>query len=571
MSEFDAIVIGSGMSGGWAAKELSEKGLKVLVLERGRELSVEKDYTDMLLPWELPNLDRINEDELKKSYPMQSKSVGYALHETTKHFWVKEDEQPYDTPEGAPFEWVRGYHSGGKSLLWSRQSYRFGPQDFESNKKDGHGVDWPIRYDDLAPWYDHVERFAGISGDRDGIPSLPDGVFQPAFELTLPEKAFKERVAKAFPSRHVIAARVAHLTQPTQEQMDLGRGPCQVRNHCHRGCSFGAYFSSMSATLPAARNTGNMTLISHAIVHSIEYDPKTKRASGVRVIDANTREAKVYRAKIIFLNAGTVASTLILLNSKSATFPTGIGDSSGVLGKNLMDHFGGAGASGDMPEFDGYYHAGRRPGGIYVANYANITEHSTSYLRGYGFQGGSRRGGWSGNRPGIGAAFKQANRTPGTWNIGISAFGDMLPDPRNTISLHPTKVDKWGMPVAVIDCRLRENELKLMQAASKDALAMMKAAGAINIRSTEDGDGVTLERLTSPGNKIHEMGTARMGRDPRTSMLNGWNQSHDVPNLFISDGACMPSSAVQNPSLTYMAITARAANHAAELVKTGVL
>ncbi len=571
MNQFDAIVIGSGMSGGWVAKELSEKGLKVLVLERGRELSVEKDYTDMLSPWELPNLDRINEDELKKSYPMQSQSVGYALHETTKQFWVKEDEQPYETPADAPFEWVRGYHSGGKSLMWSRQSYRFGPQDFESNKRDNVGVDWPIRYEDLAPWYDHVERFAGISGNADGIPSLPDGVFQPAFELTLPEKAFAERVNKAFPSRRVIAARVAHLTQPTQEQMDLGRGPCQVRNHCHRGCSYGAYFSSVAATLPAARNTGNMTLISHAIVHSIEYDPKTKRASGVRVIDANTRETKTYTAKIVFLNASTVASTMIMLNSKSASFPTGLANSSGVLGHNLMDHFGGAGAWGDMPEFDDYYHAGRRPGGIYVPNFANITEHDKPYLRGYGFQGGSSRPGWTGNRPGLGQAFKEANRTPGSWGIGINAFGDMLPDPRNTISLHPTKVDKWGLPLAVIDCRLRENELKLMQAASKDALDMLKAAGAVNIRSSEDGDGVTYESLTSPGNKIHEMGTARMGRDPRTSLLNGWCQSHDVPNLFISDGACMPSSAVQNPSLTYMALSARAANHAAELVKTGVL
>ena len=364
MSEFDAIVIGSGMSGGWAAKELSEKGLKVLVLERGRELSVEKDYTDMLSPWELPNLDRIQEDELKKHYPMQSRSVGYALHETTKQFWVKEDEQPYETPEGAPFEWVRGYHSGGKSLMWSRQSYRFGPQDFESNKKDNVGVDWPIRYDDLAPWYDYVERFAGVSGNRDGIDSLPDGVFQPAFELTMPEKAFAERVNKAFPSRHVIAARVAHLTEPTQEQIDLGRGPCQVRNHCHRGCSYGAYFSSMSATLPAARKTGNMTLISHAIVQAIDYDPVSKRATGVRVLDANTRATKTYSARLIFLNASTVASTLIMLNSRSEAFPTGLANSSGQLGHNLMDHFGGASAGGDMPEFDAYYHAGRRPGGI---------------------------------------------------------------------------------------------------------------------------------------------------------------------------------------------------------------
>ena len=568
--EFDAIVIGSGMSGGWAAKELCEKGLKVLLLERGRELSVEKDYSDMLSPWERPNLDRIQEDELKKHYPMHSKAIGWVVHETTKQFWVKEDEQPYETPEDAPFEWVRGYHSGGKSLMWGRHSYRFGPQDFEANKRDNVGVDWPIRYDDLAPWYDHVERFAGISGDRDGIPSLPDGVFQPAFELTMPEKAFQERVNKAFPTRRVIAARVAHLTAPTQEQMDLGRGPCQVRDHCHRGCSFGAYFSSVSSTLPAARNTGNMTLISHAIVHSIDYDPATKRASGVRVIDANTGEPRAYKARIIFLNASPVASTMIMLNSKSAAFPNGLANSSGQLGHNLMDHFGGAGANGEIPGFDEYYYAGRRPGGIYIPNFANVTEHDKPFLRGYGFQGGSSRPGWTGNRPGIGQDFKQANRTPGSWSIGIGAFGDMLPNYRNTISLHATKTDKWGMPIAVINCRLGENELKLMQAAAKDAKAMLEAAGCVNVRAS-DPDKMTLESLTKPGNKIHEMGTARMGRDPRTSVLNGWCQSHDVPNLFITDGSCMASSAVQNPSLTYMALTARAANHAAELLKEGAL
>ena len=496
--------------------------------------------------------------------------MGSALHESTKQFWVKEDEQPYETPEGAPFEWVRGYHSGGKSLMWSRQSYRFGPQDFESNKKDNVGVDWPIRYDDLAPWYDYVERFAGVSGNRDGIDSLPDGVFQPAFELTMPEKAFAERVNKAFPSRHVIAARVAHLTEPTQEQIDLGRGPCQVRNHCHRGCSYGAYFSSMSATLPAARKTGNMTLVSHAIVQAIDYDPVSKRATGVRVMDANTRETKTYSARLIFLNASTVASTLIMLNSRSETFPTGLANSSGQLGHNLMDHFGGASAGGDMPEFDAYYHAGRRPGGIYVPNFANITEKDKPYLRGFGFQGGSSRPGWTGDRPGIGEDFKQANRTPGSWSIGINAFGDMLPNYRNHIRLHESKTDKWGMPLAVIDCRLGDNEVKLMQAAARDGRAMMEAAGCVNVWSS-DADSMTVESLSAPGNKIHEMGTARMGRDPKTSVLNGWCQSHDVPNLFITDGSCMASSAVQNPSLTYMALTARAADHAVKLVKEGAL
>lgn len=570
MYDFDAIVVGSGISGGWAAKELTEAGLKVLVIERGRELEVEKDYSDMLNPWEYPNLDRVNEDEVKTHYSDTARYVGYAFSETRKHFWVKEDEQPISTPADAPFNWLRGYHTGGKSIMWSRQSYRLGPQDFESNKADGYGVDWPIRYEDLAPFYDHVERFAGICGNRDGIPHLPDGVFQPAFELTEPEKLFQAKMKTAYPTRPVIAGRAAHLTEPTQEQMDLGRGPCQSRSLCNRGCSFGAYFSSMSATLPAAKRTNNLTMVHNAIAHSLVYDPKSKRLTGVRVLDAETKEGRTYTARLVFLNAGTVATALILLNSKSPDLPNGVANSSGQVGRNLIDHVMGAGAWGEMPGFEHLYHAGRRPSGIFIPRYANITEPDKPYLRGFGFQGGSSRGGWSGNRPGVGEDFKKANRTPGPWRIGYTAFGEMLPQSYNRITLHPTRTDKWGMPIAHIECRMGENELTMMREASKDAVAMLKAAGCINITPGEDAV-FTEKNLSAPGRAIHEMGTARMGRDPDTSVLNGWGQSHDVPNLFISDGAAMASGGSQNPSLTYMALTARAASHAVKLFKAGVI
>jgi choline dehydrogenase-like flavoprotein len=567
MPDFDVIVVGSGMSGGWVAKEMCERGLKVLVLERGRELKPDSDYTDMIPPWDRPNLDRIAEDEIKQHYFIQNSGVSYALKETTKHFWVKDDEQVYETPQDKPFEWLRGYHSGGKSLMWSRQSYRLGPQDFESNLRDGHGIDWPIRYGDLAPWYDHVERFAGISGDRDGVPQLPDGQFQPAFAMNAAEKAFKQRVERAFPGRRVINARVAHLTAPTEEQIGLGRQQCQTRNYCHRGCSFGAYFSSMSATLPAAARTGNYTLVSNAIVHSVDYDPGARRVTGVKVIDAETKEGRTYTGRMVFLNAGCIATTVIMLNSTSAAFPNGIANSSGALGRYLIDHFGGAGATGVFDEFEDRYYAGRRPGGIYIPRYANITERDGEFLRGFGFQGDARRGGWSGERPGIGADFKSANRTPGAWTLGIGAFGEMLPNANNTISLHPTRRDASGMPVPVISCAMGPNEQKMMQRASRDAKAMLEAAGAREVNSTEDGP----IHLSKPGNKIHEMGTARMGRDPANSVLNGWGQAHDIPNLFCTDGASMPSGACQNPSLTYMALSARAADHAADLAAEGAL
>jgi len=567
MTHYDAIVIGSGMSGGWNAKELAEKGLKVLVLERGPKIEPAKDYTDFLNPWDKPNFDEIPEDEIKQHYPIQHRGVGYAVKESTKHFWVKDSEHPYETPKNKPYDWLRGHQTGGRSLTWGRQSYRLGPQDFEANKQDGHGTDWPIRYDDLAPWYDYVETFAGISGSQEGLPQLPDGVFQPAFELTCVEKVFKKNLESAFAGRKVIPARVAHLTQPTEEQKSLGRGPCQARNHCNRGCSFGAYFSANTATLPAAMRTGNCTIVNNAIVHSLDYDAKTQRVTGVKVIDANSKELTTYTSRMVFLNASAIASAMILLQSKSATFPNGLANHSDQVGRNLMDHVSAASANGVIQEFDDKYYYGRRPGGIYIPRYANITEGNKPYIRGFGFQGGSWREGWSGNRAGLGADFKEANRRPGNWRISIYSFGEVLPNPDNRVTLSEDKTDKWGLPLAYIDCEMGENEKIMMREAQKDAYSMLEKAGAIDIDRGPDAD---LD-LSLPGNRIHEMGTARMGRDPKTSVLNKWCQAHDVPNLFITDGACMPSGGCQNPSLTYMALSARAANHAVKLFKEGVI
>ncbi|MEJ2539525.1 MAG: GMC family oxidoreductase [Gemmatimonadota bacterium] len=532
------------MSGGWSAKELCERGLKVLVLERGPEIVPERDYTD---------------------HPKQYRGVAYAIKETTKHFWVKDDEHPYEEAEGTRYDWLRGYHTGGRSIMWSRQAYRLGPQDFEANRRDGIGTDWPVRYDDIAPWYDHVERFAGIAGNADGLPHLPDGVFQPAFALTCAEEHFKARVEAAFPGRNVIPARVAHITAVTPEQRALGRSHCRVRNRCEHGCVFKAYFSSLNATLPAARRTGNLTLVHNAIVQSLDYDAATGRVSGVRVVDAETRQGRTYTGRVVFLNASTIASAMILLQSTSEAFPNGLANRSDQVGRNLMDHVSGAGASGLIGGFENRTVFGRRPGGIYIPRYANTTETDKPYLRGFGFQGSGRPvGAPGGETPGIGRAFKEAHRRPGAWRVGIGAFGEQLPHPDNRVTLHPSRRDRWGNPVAVLDVRYGENEQIMLQEARKDAIAMLEAAGCTDIRSGP-------VQLTRPGNRIHEMGSARMGRDPATSVLNGWCQAHDVDNLFVTDGSFMASSACQNPSLTYMAFSARAANHAADRMAEGML
>lgn len=565
MADFDAIVIGSGMSGGWSAKELAERGLKVLVLERGNEILPERDYSDQIPPWERPNLDRVAQDEIAQHYPKQYGGVAYAIKETTKRFWVKDDEHPYAEAPGTSYDWLRGYHTGGRSIMWSRQTYRLGPQDFTANKLDGHGVDWPVRYDDLVPWYEHVEKFAGIAGSEESLPQLPDSVFQPAFALTCAEQEFKTRVESAFPGRNVIPARVAHLTQATAEQRALGRSNCQARNVCHHGCVYKAYFSSLNATLPAAERTGNYTIVHNAIVRSIEYDAAAQRVIGVRIIDAQTNETRFYSSRLIFLNASTNASAMILLQSKSTAFPDGLANSSDQVGRNLMDHVSGAGASGLIGGFDNKTVFGRRPGGIYIPRYANITEHDKPYIRGFGYQGSATPLGNAGGQiPGIGRKFKESHRAPGPWRISIGAFGEHLPNPDNRVTLHPTRRDKWGNPVALFNVRYGENERIMLEEARKDAVAMLEAAGCTQINSSP----VT---LTKPGNRIHEMGSARMGRDPTTSVLNGWCQAHDVPNLFITDGSFMTSSACQNPSLTYMAFTVRAVNYAVDLLAEGRL
>lgn len=566
MADFDAIVVGSGMSGGMSAKELTERGLKVLVLERGPEIIPERDYTDQLTPWQTPNLDSVPQDEIEQHYPKQYGGVAYAIKESTKHFWVKDDEHPYEEAEGTSYDWLRGYHTAGRSIMWSRQTYRLGPQDFTANREEGVGVDWPVRYEDVVPWYEKVETFIGIAGTEEGLNQLPDSVFQPAFALTDAENTFKQRVETRFNGRKIIPARIAHLTDATEEQRALGRTNCQARNRCHHGCTFKAYFSSLNATLPAAQRTDNLTMVHNAIVQGLDYDAESNRVTGVRVIDAETNERRTYTSDIVFLNASAIASAMILLQSKSEAFPNGLANRSDQVGRNLMDHVSSAGVAGIMNGFNDKTTFGRRPsGGIYIPRYANVTENDKPYKRGFGFQGGaSPLGNANGQIPGIGRDFKEAHRRPGPWRINVLAFGEQLPNPDNRVTLHPSKRDRWGNPLALFNVTYSENERIMQEEAVKDAVAMFEAAGVINV-------SVSNANLSKPGNRIHEMGTARMGRDPETSVLNGWCQAHDVPNLFITDGAFMTSSACQNPSLTYMAFSARAAHYAADLLAAGQL
>jgi len=562
-TEFDAIVVGSGISGGWAAKELSERGLKVLLLERGRHVTHREDYvTEGKANWELPYRGQIPEAVVDKEYAVQKDC--YAFTDFTKQFFVNDRDNPYSVPEDKPFTWIRGYHLGGRSLTWHRQSYRLSEMDFEANKLDGHGVDWPIRYKDLAPWYDHVETFAGISGSREGLPQLPDGQFQAPFPMNCVEKDMKKNIEAVLPGRNLIIGRAAHLTEPTKEQMSLGRSRCMNRSECQRGCSFGAYFSSLSATLPAANRSGNLTTITDAIVDSVVYDSDKQRASGVRVIDANTRERRSYSARLIFLCASTLGTTQVMLNSKSEAFPQGIANSSGVLGHYLMDHLGGVGASGRFDGHNDKYYSGRRATGCYIPRFRNVTDKDERFLRGYGYQGGAfRQAKWSSPSEGIGTDLKQRLRQPGPWLFGMSGFGEMLPDKRNRVWLDVNHKDSWGIPVLQIECEHRENELAMVDAMASDARELLEEAGLKDVEVRDN--------IAPPGLMIHEMGTARMGHDPATSVLNEFNQAHDVPNLFVTDGAAMTSSACQNPSLTYMAITARASAAAVEMLKEGTL
>lgn len=552
---YDAIVIGSGIAGGWAAKELSEKGLKTLVLERGRNVRHVTDYPTMNKdPWDLPYGDRLTREELKQ-YPKQNRT-GYTVRQSTKHWWVNDLENPYT--EVKRFDWIRGYHVGGRSLLWGRQSYRLSDIDFEANAKDGFGVDWPIRYKDLAPWYDYVEKFAGISGRNEGLPQLPDGQFLPPMEMNCLERHVKQKIEENFSDRIMTIGRVANLTQPHN-----GRGNCKFRNRCVRGCPFGGYFSSNAATLPAAEQSGNMTLRPHSIVNAIIYDEKKGKATGVRIIDAQTNETSEYYARVIFCCASTLGSTFILLNSTSNRFPNGLGNDSGELGHNLMDHHFRVGAAGLYDGFGDKYYKGRRPNGIYIPRFRNISKATMrkDYVRGFGYQGGASRTDWAREirELGFGGQFKADLFLPGPWRMGIGAWGEHLPYHENQATLNPDVRDKWGQPTLTIDCEFKENEIAMRKDMGNSAAEMLEAAG---IKNPEIYDNIG-----GPGLCIHEMGTARMGRDPKTSVLNKWNQVHAALNVFVTDGAAMTSSACQNPSLTYMALTARACDYAVKELK----
>lgn len=552
---YDAIVVGSGISGGWAAKELCEKGLKTLVLERGRNIEHIKDYagTEKNI-WELEHHTRVTEEDRKNS-PIQSKC--YAFDEVSKKFFVNDLENPYEQVK--KFYWIRGNHVGGRSLMWGRQSYRWSDLDFAANAKDGHGVDWPIRYKDLDSWYSYVEKFAGINGNRDGLPHLPDGEFLPAMEMNCLEKHVAARIKESFAERTMIMGRSANHTKQVGD-----RGPCQYRNKCHQGCPFSGYFSSNSATLPAARATGNLTLRPDSIVLDVIYDKDKKRATGVRILDAVTMKTEEYYAKVIFLNASTLGTAHILLHSVSDAFPNGFGNSSEQVGHNLMDHHYGVGAWGSFEGFTDQYYYGRRPNGIYIPRFRNINEKTkrNDYVRGFGYQGGAQRG-RNESADGVGIELKAQLIEPGNWSMGIGAWGEHLPYYENKVTLSKDKKDKYGLPTLDIDCEFKENE-KIMRKDMRDSAGeMLEKAGLKNV-GTYDSD-------PPPGFCIHEMGTARMGRDPKTSVLNGHNQMHDVKNVFITDGSCMTSSACQNPSLTYMALTARACDFAVNELKKGNL
>ncbi|OYU56368.1 MAG: GMC family oxidoreductase [Chitinophagaceae bacterium BSSC1] len=550
---YDAIVVGSGISGGWAAKELTEKGLKVLLLERGRNIEHIKDYVSANKEaWDFPHRGRRTQ-QMIHDYPNLKRD--YPLNETNLDYWCKDSEHPYT--EVKPFYWFRGYHVGGKSLMWGRQSYRWSDLDFEANAKDGFGVDWPVRYKDIAPWYDYVEKFAGISGNKDGLAVLPDGQFLPPMDMTCVEKDVAARIKDLYKGeRAMIIGRTANLTVPHE-----GRTNCQFRNKCWLGCPFGGYFSTQSSTLPAAQKTGNLTLRPFSIVTKVLYDKDKKRATGVEVLDSETNKTIEYKSKIVFLNAGTLNSAWILMNSATDVWPDGLGSSSNELGHNLMDHHLGTGAGGKVEGYDDKYYFGRRANGIYIPRYRNVGNDKRDYVRGFGYQGGGTREGWSRQVAefSIGADFKDALTEPGSWTMGMGGFGEMLPYHDNKITIDKTKKDKWGLNVLAIDCELKENEKKMRKDCVADAVEMLTAAGVKDVKGW-DGDG-------TPGKGIHEMGTARMGRDRKTSVLNGNNQVWDAPNVFVTDGAFMTSASCVNPSLTYMAFTARAAAFAVEELK----
>ena len=559
---YDAIVIGSGISGGWAAKELTEKGLKVLMLERGRNLVHIKDYTNASKdPWNFTHRGRAT-TQYKKDNPVISRDwamYGTAAQEAIQDYWVNEKEAPY--VQAKPFAWWRSYQLGGRSILWGRQSYRLSDLDFEANAKDGIAIDWPIRYKEMEKWYSYVEKFAGISGSKEGLPHLPDGHFLPPMDLNCVEKDMASRIKEFYKGqRHMFIGRVANLTEAIP-----GRTKCQFRNRCWEGCPFGGYFSTQSSTLPAADATGNLTVRPWSIVTKILYNKDTKKATGVEVLDAETNKTYEFYSKIVFLNASALNSAWVLMNSATDIWPDGLGSSSGELGHNIMDHHYMLGAQGNFEGYEDSYYYGRRANGFYIPRFANLSGDKRDFLRGYGYQGSASRQGWSRDiaELNIGGDFKEALTEPGGWSIGATGFGEILPYHENKITLDKNMKDKWGLPVLLMDAELKENELKMRKDIIKEIVAMFEMAGVKNI--------TTWDKDYAIGQGIHEMGTARMGNDAKTSVLNAHNQVWDAPNVFVTDGAAMTSSACQNPSLTYMALTARAVDFAiSELNKRNI-
>lgn len=554
---FDAIVIGSGISGGWAAKEFCERGLKTLVLERGRDVVHLKDYpTATKNPWEFPHRGRLTTEAIKDN-PIVNRC--YAFNETAQHFFVKDNEHPYIQEK--PFDWIRGYQVGGKSLLWARQTQRWSKYDFEGPARDGFAVDWPIRYDDIAPWYSYTERFAGISGNKDGFDTLPDGEFLPPWELNCVEKELQQKIMTGYKGRYVIVGRCAHLTQPKEVHIQQGRGLCQARSKCERGCPFGAYFSSNSSTIPWAQKTGNLTLKTNAVVHSVIYDESKGKATGVRVIDADTKKATEYFAKVIFVNAACLNSNLILLNSTSHRFPNGLGNDNGLLGKYIAFHNYRGTLSASFDGYEDKYYYGRRPTQAMMPNFRNVHKQETDFLRGYTVHFGAGRSAGSEGSQGetIGADFKDALSEPGGWYISMMMQGETIPKESNHVRLSTNKKDQWGIPLLITSVDYDENDEKSLKDFLTQGEEMLHKAGCKDIHANDSKQ--------APGLDIHEVGGVRMGKDLKTSLLNKWNQLHTCNNVFVTDGACMTSTSTQNPSLTFMALTARAANHAADELK----
>jgi choline dehydrogenase-like flavoprotein len=556
---YDAVIIGSGITGGWAAKELTEKGLNTLILEAGRPITPEKDYVEHVPVWELKYRAWDDRQERETTQPIQRECY-YACDEFSNKFFVKDSENPYTSAPGKHFSWIKGRQVGGKSITWGRQSYRWSDLDFEANAKEGIAIDWPIRYADIAPWYDYVEEFAGISGQAEGLPHLPDGKFLPPMEMTCVEQDFRDALARNFDDRIMTIGRSAVLTR-----VHKGRAACHYCGVCHRGCITSSYFSSLNSTLPAAMKTGKLTVRPYSVVHSLIFDPSSRRVTGVRVIDGQTKKALEFQGRIVFVCAATLESTRILLNSATPEFPNGLANSSGELGHNLMDHHMGSGASGTMPGHLDKMPFGNRPNGIYIPRFRNVKTKHKEFVRGYGYQGGGSRDGWQRGTAsaGLGVDFKNSLRKPGQWRMGLGGFGECLPNHNNRIEIDKDKLDAWGIPTLKINCDWSENEHAMSKDIAIQAAEMLAAAGATDI-------GVYSE-ITRPGLAIHEMGTARMGRDPKTSVLNEHNRAHDVKNLFMTDGSCMVSNSCVNPSLTYMALTARACDYAVAQMKKNEL